>query len=254
MVDGDALPTAARFRGLAETYDRYRPTYPAAALAAILDGLPIRPTIIDVGAGTGISTRALTAAGAHAIAIEPSDEMRAIAVERGVDARPGSATATGLSERCAEAVACFQAFHWFASAESLAEFRRILRPAGRLALVWNERDTSDDFTAEYAALERFHFNSDGKAAIEFPDELAEILLAENGFGNIQRLRFANEQRLDAEGVAGRMRSSSNAPRIPSELDPLLAGLRAAHARYAAPDGFVTFRYHTDVTLAELDPV
>ncbi|MBD5654441.1 MAG: class I SAM-dependent methyltransferase [Candidatus Eremiobacteraeota bacterium] len=253
MNEPAGAPNAARFDGLAATYERFRPSYPADAIAAILADLPIGPTVVDVGAGTGISTRALVAAGAHAIAIEPNDEMRAIARECGVDARPGTATATGLSDRCAEAVACFQAFHWFATPEALAEFGRILRPSGRVALVWNERDTTDPFTADYAAIERRRCGSDGRAAIDCPDILIETLLVENGFAGLRRATFANEQRMDADAVIGRMRSSSYAPREAAVLDLLVAELRAAHELHAASDGFVTFRYRTEVTLAELGP-
>jgi SAM-dependent methyltransferase len=248
------LPTAARFCGLAAIYDRYRPRYPAAAIAAILEGLPIRPTIVDVGAGTGISTRALTSAGAHAIAIEPNEEMRALALELGVDARPGTAVATGLSDRCTEAVTAFQAFHWFAGPEALAEFRRILRPAGRVALVWNERDTRDPFTQEYAALERRYCDSGGSAAIDFPDDRAATLLAASGFGNLRRFSFPNGQRMQLDDVIGRMQSTSYSPKPGAARDAFAAELHRAHARHSLPDGSVTFAYRTDVTLAELEPV
>ncbi|MBD5635763.1 MAG: class I SAM-dependent methyltransferase, partial [Candidatus Eremiobacteraeota bacterium] len=130
----------ARFFGLAERYDRFRPDYPPAAIEAILAGLPSGAVVADIGAGTGISTRALSAAGARAIAIEPNDEMRAFACASGVDARAGSAENTGLATGSVDVVGCFQAFHWFANAAPLAEFVRILRPGGRLAIVWNERD------------------------------------------------------------------------------------------------------------------
>lgn len=247
------IETVSRFTGLANDYDRFRPTYPPEAIAAILDRLPIRPTVVDVGAGTGISTRALAAGGAHAIAIEPNDEMRAIAIASGIDARPGTATATGLTDRCAEAVTAFQAFHWFAHPEALDEFHRILRAAGRIAFVWNERDTSDRFTAEYARLEREHCASAGVAAIDFPDERASELLSAHRFENIRRLAFPNPQRLDVEGVLGRMRSTSYAPKAPGALAVLLDALRATHADHADSGGFVTFAYRTDVTLAEARP-
>ncbi len=244
------MPSAARFRGLGETYDRFRPPYPAAAIAAILGGLPIQPTVVDVGAGTGISTRALMAGGAHAIAIEPNDEMRAVARAQNVDARAGTAASTGLADRCADAVTVFQAFHWFATREVLIEFGRLLRLPGRIALVWNERDTNDPFTAEYATLERRYCDTAGVAAIDFPDGLAEQLLAESGFGAIRRLAFSNPQRLDVDGVIGRMRSSSYAPKDGAVHAEFVAALRDAHRRHASPDGTVVFEYRTDVTLGE----
>jgi len=246
----EPLATSDRFLGLADVYENYRPGYPPEAIAAILAGLPPHPAVVDIGAGTGISTRALQAAGARAIAIDPNDEMRAVAVARGSDARPGTATATGLDDGCCDAVACFQAFHWFATDAAMLEFRRILRPGGRIALVWNERDTNDPFTAEYSRLERHYCDSEGRAAIDFPDEIALALLAKHGFTGVRKRTFPNVQRTDVDGVIGRMRSTSYAPKSPDTLEALFAALRSAHARFCDGAGYVTFHYLTDVTLAE----
>lgn len=244
--------TATRFTGLAELYDRYRPSYPAAAIAAILDGLPISPTVIDVGAGTGISTRLLAAAGAHAIAIEPNDEMRGAALARGVDARPGSASATALADRCADAVTCFQAFHWFAHAEALAEFMRLLRGNGRVALVWNERDTHGDaFTRALRELERRFGDATLLAGIDFHDDSLEPLLRAAGLDRVRSLQFENEQRLDMDALVGRIRSTSYAPRSGSQLEDLTRALRGLHQRFADNSGHATLRYRTDVIIGEI---
>ena len=98
-----------------------------------------------MAAGTGKLTRALVAAGAACVAAEPSASMRA-AFARAV---PGVAQVGADAEHLPfadgsfDAVTVAQAFHWFATAEALAEFARVLRPGGGLALIWNERDESD---------------------------------------------------------------------------------------------------------------
>jgi len=247
----DALATVARFRGLAEAYERYRPDYPPGAIAAVLAGVATPADVADVGAGTGISTRALARAGARAVAIEPSSEMRAIARARGCDARDGSATATGLIDASVDAVSAFQAFHWFATPDALAEFARILRRPGRLAIVWNERALDDPFTAAFRALAQQHGEAAMMAGIDFDEARLEPLLRAAGFVQFRLQTFANAQRVDRESLLGRMRSTSYAPRAGDALDRLIADFAALHARFASPGGTVEIRYKTEVFLADL---
>jgi SAM-dependent methyltransferase len=243
--------TVTRFSGLADVYDRYRPRYPSLAIAAILEGLAPQPTAIDIGAGTGISTRALAEAGAHAIAIEPNDEMRAFAVASGLDARSGSATATGLADRCADLVTSFQAFHWFASAEALAEFRRLLRPAGRVALVWNERDRNDPFARTFREIEMRFSDPKLLPGLDFTEDALEQLLRDAGFENVRRLDFENSQSLDGPGLLGRVRSCSYSPRSGPRLDDMTEALRALHREHADAAGNVVLRYRTEVIVGDL---
>ncbi len=248
MSAAEEPASVRRFTGLAEIYDRYRPRYPAVAIAAVLAGLPEHPWLVDIGAGTGISSRALAEAGAHVIAVEPNDDMRAFAVASGVDARAGTANETGLPGACADLVTSFQAFHWFANTASLAEFRRLLRPRGRIGLVWNERDMRDPFTRDFRDLEKASGEDSMLAAINFDDAQLEPLLNAGGFEGISWQRFENAQILDREEFVGRVRSTSYAPRSGSALDNLIAGLHELHARYADAAGNVTLRYQTEVIL------
>jgi SAM-dependent methyltransferase len=248
MTDGS--DTVARFAGLAGRYDRYRPGYPAAALDAILAGLPPGAAVADVGAGTGISTRALLTAGARPIALEPNAEMRALATAAGLDARDGRADATGLPSASVDAVACFQAFHWFANAGALAEFARILRPGGRLAIVWNERDLRDPFARAYRELEVRYSDAGMLAGADFSDEALAPLVRGAGFAAPRLLTFPNAQRLDREALHGRMRSTSFAPRSGPALAELTRELDALFERSADTDGRVVLPYVTEVWLAE----
>lgn len=251
----DELVTAAsRFDGLAAAYDRFRPSYPPDAIAAILADLGAAADAVDIGAGTGISTRLLVATGARTIAVEPNDEMRGVARAHGLDARPGTAYATGLAATSADLVTCFQAFHWFENAAALHEFYRILRVGGRLALVWNERDTRGDaYTRGVRDIEkRFgeKESSGPKIGENFIDDSLASLLMTNGFGNIRRLRFANEQRLDRSGLVGRVRSTSYAPRSGPALEEMLRALDDLHERFCDNSGHATLLYNTDVIIGE----
>ena len=240
-----------RFCGLAQAYERYRPGYPSGAIAAIVNDLPRAADIADVGAGTGISTRALAAAGTRPIAIEPNAEMRAVALAQGCDARDGTAAATRLVSLSVDAVTAFQAFHWFARADALAEFARILRRAGRLAIVWNERTRDDPFTAAFRDLERRHGEPAMLAGIEYDEDMLGPLLQSAGFCNLRLQTFANAQRVDRDALIGRVCSTSYAPRQGAALEALVLDLHALYERFANASGVVEIRYTTEVFLADL---
>ncbi|WP_454712623.1 class I SAM-dependent methyltransferase [Cupriavidus nantongensis] len=147
---------AQGFASQADTYARGRPDYPAeidAWLRGAL-GLGAGRVVLDLGAGTGKFTRRLVQTGATVIAVEPVAQMRAqlAAALAPVQALEGSAEAIPLADASVDAVVCAQAFHWFANAQALAQIRRVLRPGGRLGLVWNVRDESVDWVAQLTAV------------------------------------------------------------------------------------------------------
>ena len=137
---------AVGFEADAGRYARGRPDYPAALDHWLVDevGLARGRTVVDLGAGTGKFTTRLLATGADVVAIEPVDAMRARLVvdHPDVDARAGTAEAMPLADASVDAVACAQAFHWFANTAATSELARVIRPGGVLALVWNVRDES----------------------------------------------------------------------------------------------------------------
>lgn len=156
MEDGASGHTVHRaaqqgFSKQALAYDRGRPDYPPQLLQWLAQTLRLGPgaAAVDLGAGTGKFTRLLLQTGARVTAIEPVDAMRAQLLSNlpGVSALAASAQSMPLADASFDVVACAQAFHWFATGEALHEIGRVLRPGGRLGLVWNVRDTSHDWVA-----------------------------------------------------------------------------------------------------------
>jgi SAM-dependent methyltransferase len=122
---------------VSDAYDRGRPRYPPAAVAAMLAGLPEPADALDVGAGTGQLAAALAQAGARVTAIEPGDETRRLLQRRldeEVQVLNARAEALPLPDSSADLVVCADSFHWLDAARALAEFRRVLRPGGRLCV------------------------------------------------------------------------------------------------------------------------
>jgi ubiquinone/menaquinone biosynthesis C-methylase UbiE len=135
------------FETVAEQYERARPLYAdeAVAWAAGLLGIGPGVPVLDLAAGTGKLTRQLVALGAGVVAVEPGDEMRGV-LERVVPqarALAGLAEAIPLADGSVQAVTVGQAFHWFDAEPAFAEIRRVVRPGGGFALLWNSWDEND---------------------------------------------------------------------------------------------------------------
>lgn len=135
------------FSGAAEAYERGRPGYPAEAVAELARefGLGPQSVVIDLAAGTGKLTRALTAHAGRVIAVEPIAEMLAVLRDElpGVDGRAGTAEAIPVEDESVDAVFAGEAFHWFRTEEAAREIARVLVPGGGLALLWNRAEWDD---------------------------------------------------------------------------------------------------------------
>jgi SAM-dependent methyltransferase len=128
------------FGAVAADYAALRPGYPAQAVAFLLADRPLR--VLDLGAGTGLLTDQLLAAGHEVVAVDPSAPMLAQLAARlpEVEVLLGGAEEVPLPAGSVDAVVAGQAAHWFDLVPAAAELRRVLRPGGVVGFVWNTRD------------------------------------------------------------------------------------------------------------------
>jgi SAM-dependent methyltransferase len=122
--------------GFAEGYDRFRPRPPRALLDLLCRyaRAPQPALVVDLGCGTGLSTRAWSPVAVRTIGIEPNAAMLAVAAAAPrVEYRHGFAQATGLPDSAADIVTCAQSLHWMDPQSTFAEVARILRPGGVFA-------------------------------------------------------------------------------------------------------------------------
>lgn len=165
----------------ADRYERGRTGYPADAVAWLVNALGIEQfsTVVDLAAGTGKLTRLLVPAAVRVVAVEPVIAMRtelARVVER-ARVVAGTAEAIPLSGASVDAVTVAQAFHWFNAEVALPEMHRVLRPGGRLGLVWNRADTSVPWVARLDSLRSPKTNSSVVASLSNGDVAGLLRMA-----------------------------------------------------------------------------
>ncbi len=231
-----------RFTERAAAYATGRPSYPVEAVDVLFAGLgePGALTVADLGAGTGISSRAIAERGPRVLAIEPNAAMRANAApDERIEWIDGTAEATSLPAASVDVVAAFQAWHWVDHAAAVAEARRVLRPAGRMAAIYNERDERDPFTAGWGEIVR-------KYATEPTEQRrADALSAFAAIApeRTQRFEFGNTQRVDRPGMHKRVASTSYLPHDGPLSDEKNRAFDALFDAFAQ-DGFATIHLVT----------
>jgi ubiquinone/menaquinone biosynthesis C-methylase UbiE len=241
-----------RFSATVDAYERYRPGYPAALVdwLTALAGVGPGERVVDLGSGTGISTRLFAARGFDVVGVEPNDAMRARAEATGgagVSYVRGEAQATGLPGACTKLAFAAQAFHWFDIPLTMRELARILQPGGRAAAFWNER-AQTPFLDAYDALLRTY--SAEYRAIRSVDATLAKLRAWPDARDLRETELANAQVLDRDGLFGRAYSSSYVVHGIADhaaFDRELGQLFDTHAQA----GVVDFAYRTLVLAWQL---
>ena len=245
-----------RFSDRVEAYIKFRPGYPVDLVQPLLQKTRSGTGVVvaDVGSGTGIFTRLLLDRELKVFAVEPNASMRHAAEEiffghphfTSLDA---PAERTGLADNSIDLITAAQAFHWFNNAATKAEFRRILKPDGKLALIWNKRKVSQPFQQAYDAMLKTYAPEYG---VVNHMNLSEADIAEFfDAGQMEVLRFDNCQQLTFPGLLGRLKSSSYCPVEGSPQYPsLVAELTGLFEQFAVND-MIDFQYDTQLYLGPI---
>ena len=183
----------AGYAAEADRYAKGRPEYPAALLPWLREelGLSAGRTVVDLGAGTGKFTSLLLQTGATVTAVEPVASMREKLAARfpALSISGGRAEELPMAAGSLDAITCAQAFHWFANTAALTEMHRVLRPGGRLGLVWNVRDESVDWMA---AITEIITPYEGDAPRYYKGDWRQPFEGFAGFGPLNVYRFDHE--------------------------------------------------------------
>jgi len=245
-----------RFTGKSDVYRSARPGYPEELSKELqsLCSISENTRIADLGSGTGIFSKLLLDLGAEVIGIEPNSDMRLVAERdfaaierfRSVD---GSAEITNLPRDSVDMVAAAQAFHWFDIDRTILEIKRITKSEPVVALVWNQRDTSDAFQSAYdEKLRSIIPEYEHVVHTRIVERQIETLFLPESFGYRE---WGHSQVFDLEGFQNRMTSSSyvpsNADPIRVQLDREMLGLFQEFQQ----KGTVDFRYATKLYVGVL---
>jgi SAM-dependent methyltransferase len=190
---------AGSFGSEAEAYELGRPGYPREAIEFCIGNGPVR--VLDLGAGTGKLAAALLALGHEVVAVEPSEQMRAL-VPAAADALDGSAEAIPLADESVDAVLVGQAFHWFEQHVALGEITRVLRPGGQIGLLWNLLDDEVPWVAAVADA----FDAEDRASLA--GELHPPFEDVPGLAEPSSSSFRHLHATDADGLIANVASRS----------------------------------------------
>ncbi len=239
-----------RFSSRVDNYLRYRPGYPAEVVDLLKKecGLTQDSIIADIAFGTGIFTRLLLENGNRTIGVEPNAEMRRAGEEflaqyPRFSSVAGTAEATTLPSASVDIVTAAQAAHWFDAKGAKTEFARILKPAGWVVLLWNDRRNSTEFQRQYEQL-ILTYGTDYKEV----RQQGMTLAIEHFFGHsaFRSREFKHEQIFDCADLEGRLLSSSYAPQAgEANYEAMIEELRRLFDKYQI-NGSVSFDHDTRV--------
>lgn len=250
MTIGDRSEHSAlaggEFGAQADLYDRARPGYPADAVNWALPQRVVR--LLDIGAGSGKLTAAITHRAEEIIAVDPSEPMLDRLVDRlrnrvpRVQTRIGTAEHTGLPAHSVDAAVAGAAFHWFRRPDADAELARVLRPGGMVALLWNPIHPDDPVQ---------HVFQRARMDTGFgPDEFDPTLTMDlRWFGATERADFTAVLSYSVDEVVEQLASRSYLLRLDLGRRNRILGQARDRLAELAPHGHVHVRYRTTVLRA-----
>jgi SAM-dependent methyltransferase len=216
MTDARIDPMANAFGEAAADYERARPSYPPEAIDVLRREVGVGPgaRVCDLAAGTGKLTRLLVATGADVVAVEPVAGMRSQLSEvlPEIDAVDGTAEAIPFDDDSFDTVTVAQAFHWFKFDEALAEIRRVLRPGGGLAILFNQRDEREPWVKTWNEVIEWH----SRRITYYQTTDWTGVLGGGGFTDAGNVEIEWSQPLTRDLLASRVRSVSYIADAPPE--------------------------------------
>jgi SAM-dependent methyltransferase len=230
------------FGAIAEDYDRLRAGPPEAVVDWLLPaGCQVA---VDLGAGTGLLTRALARKVPQVVAVEPDERMAAVLRARSAGARssatplraagsPGIDVVQGrgeeipLPDASADGVFASSSWHWLDPERAPREIARVLRDGGRLGVMWTSRDRGTDWVRE---VESFRDRVVGPAddrERQWPPHHREVSLPGDLFGGVESTSFSFTRRMTIGDFVGMLATYSGA--ITASPQDREAGLAQARA-------------------------
>jgi SAM-dependent methyltransferase len=242
------------FDHVAGTYDAHRPDYPGELFDAIESALGqplLRADVLDVGAGTGIATRALAGRGARVVAVDPGPGVLSVLRARSTSrVRPvlGDGNALPLRDGLFDLVTYAQSWHWTDPVHSIPEAARVLHERGVLAVFWNllMADGVDWWDRFSASLERLGVRYDRRSrTVDFGAELE----ASGAFRWVRRVEIPWTRELSVDAFVADYSSHSYVADLAPSAQSLALGQLRDDLNDVFPDGRAQLPYITRLWVA-----
>jgi Methylase involved in ubiquinone/menaquinone biosynthesis len=240
-----------RFSNKADFYKKFRPTYPKELIDYLYSqvGFTQKTVVADIGSGTGIFSRLLIEQGSFVYCVEPNEDMR-LTVEEDLSEFENFASVNGndkntnLTDASVDFITVAQAIHWFDRQAFKSECQRILKPTGKVVLVWNERDYETEIIKkDYALRAKYAVETAGlgKGRVKYHNYDDFFMDAIYEYKT-----FNNDLRFDKESFIGRNLSTSYAPteeEHPEKYHGLIAELSELFDEYSV-NGILNYPHFT----------
>ena len=216
-----------KFDGKGKIYSMFRPSYPKMFIEYLHSGIGINKSsiIADIGSGTGILSKQLLDVGVKIYAVEPNTDMRNVAEFdlsgcKNFISVNATAENTTLDDNSVDFITVAQAFHWFDKTNFKEESKRILKPNGKVILVWNTRVLTNESVEDYEKIMRKHcpdfegFSGSKQSAlyneigVESENDLKKFFE-----GKYETKTFENDKTNNLESFIGGALSASYAPKV-----------------------------------------
>lgn len=152
--------------------------------------------VLDVGAGTGISSAQFVERGARVLAVEPDERMAELLRAKGITTEVSTFEEWDSEARRFDLVVFAASFHWVDPAIALPKVRALLTDHGHLAMMWNRVRPTGALAPRVAEI--IDEYSDGHTA-ETARTSAELhhLLSDAGYRSSER-QYSRRYRLTAD--------------------------------------------------------
>ena len=250
---------ADRFTDKAQKYERYRPSYPKKVLNIILEECEFELNndimVADIGSGTGKFTELLLKTGWIVYAIEPNNNMRAIAEAKFTGNHNyysinNTAENTGLDDNSINIITVAQALHYFNLDKTKEEFSRILKSNGKVVLLWNFRDRESDFMKEYEKIVYTFHSKDLQPT--FAQDKMNDKIYNKLFSKYKVFSIPYSQELHFEELWGKVLSSNHSPRADDpNYNELYKNMKRLFNTYQH-NNKITFKYCTKVIIGSIN--
>lgn len=202
-----------KFSGLASVYSAGRPAYAEEFLEELYGklGVSADSVVADIGSGTGKLAKQMLERGSYVCCVEPNEDMRKQSIAELAEYKnksiiAGDAGNTTLEDNSVDFITAAQAFHWFDTELFKKECKRIIKPGGKVFLIWNMRDMNSEIAQKiYRICEKYCPNFKGfGGGIQRDDERIKTFFD----GNYKRTEYDNPLCYDRDKFISRSLSSS----------------------------------------------